>query len=187
MKKILALFLTIVMAFSLFACGTKNVSPERAAKNALNSYLDELPTKSVNPNNPMDTTIQFVDFIQEKYSYSIISFEITNDTSANAIVAINNRDLGTSFATTTAFFILYAFGAAFSENPPTDDELNDYYKSLLTESFDGAPIVTTNVSIALENINGSWQVTSVADNIYDAVSGNLWSAIEELANEFPAE
>ena len=158
MKKIISFFLACVMMFGLFGCSSIP-SPETS----VDIYLSDLSNFFIFEEAQElglvgEDKIEFDwnNYIKEDYTYEILSSSITKENQATVEVKIINKDLGLAFTKTTGEFILYAFGAAFSENPPSDEELQKLYIETLKNNKNSSNFIETNYAFELILVDNNW-------------------------------
>lgn len=182
MKKILALILTLCMILCFVGCGT-SPKPEDAVKDYFITAANTLYENQAEQADIADSPINWVETMTKDFQYTIINID-TQDSVSKITIKVSNKDLGTGFGTATTEYLGYAFGVAFSDNPPSEEEMEQQYTNYLIQAFEEAPMVSATGVIELELKDKAWVVKNVDENIEDIVTGRLFSAINDLANSF---
>ncbi|MDO4377928.1 MAG: DUF5105 domain-containing protein [Erysipelotrichia bacterium] len=185
MKKILTILLSLTMILSLTACAQK---PETAVK----EFLDKC--KSGNLEEIADYNDEVLDeeyaeifkSIISNVTYKISGAEQTADDEAIVKTQITTVDMSETFQNIISETLTWAFGQALSGKEPTEEETYDKMMELFNSSVEKNKDKTKTFDLDIQVIkdsDGKWQV-DIDDDLIDALSGGLYSSVEEMLLEY---
>lgn len=202
MKKALAIGLILAMTLTLSGCGSK---PETAVDkffSAVKTYDSEAITKALSPSatdglgsaseyleiSEDPIAAPFMDYLKgnaAKITYDVTGTKIDGDT---AIVTVKCKYVDGSqlFDQIIQELFTKLMTAAFSGQELTEEQMTQIGVDLLNEKLEAATETFTEktIDIACVNIEDTWYVSTVSDEMADVVSSNLFSAAKELSESF---
>lgn len=206
-KKLTFTILLAVSALVLVACGGKG--PDKTAESFLEAYkvidVKEM-TKYVSEDiieSLEEESEDIDDILNEEMKKSLgrytseLKYEIKdivmNEDESEAILDVDfiYADGGKAIANSMGEVLGELMGLAFSEEEPTDEEVNDVLSSILIRNLDENEITKENKSgtITLNKNDGGWIITEMDDNVLNVltigiVDGlNNWNPLENLEPE----
>lgn len=185
---VLLLILSLA-AFSLIGCGASGETPEQAVSNALTALRDLDHDKMeqyivfdelIDDAEEMAEDEEFEKLLFNRLSFDIISSSEDGDT-ATVSTEISNIDMVEILGQYFIEVFELAFSNAFSEDPLSEEELDELIEEMLIEMLqdDGAVMATTTVDIKLVKSDSTWKI-QIDEMFQDAVLGGLLTAIQEL-------
>ena len=175
MKKIISLVLVgALMALCLASCGTHSAAKALdemllTVKNgdfAKAAVLEGTPL--TNENNEM------LSAMYKSFSYSIGEVKENEDGTASVAITIDTVDMGAVFAA----FLEEAI--ANMDNPDWGDEEANFIAALGAED---APRIEFAIDVAMENVDGTWEIADENEAFIDALCGGLISSLSGLIGE----
>ena len=123
---------------------------------------------------------EFEKLLFNRLSFDIISSSEDGDT-ATVSTEISNIDMVEILGQYFIEVFELAFSNAFSEDPLSEEELDELIEEMLIEMLqdDGAVMATTTVDIKLVKSDSTWKI-QIDEMFQDAVLGGLLTAIQEL-------
>ena len=178
MKKLFALLMLLVMAFSLTACGKQ--SAEAYIKNELDQFKKGEGLES----SAEDLSPEVLQELLDNFSYNILSSTEDGD-NATVEVEITNLDMITAVNNWLGQLLIFAFDQSLqSDNEQlSEEELNAVMYDMLYACMTAEDIkpVTTPLSLNLLRVDGQWQLDSVSMNkLTDAMMGGFFTAMATL-------
>lgn len=193
MKKILLLFLVMVLSLGLIGCGAATgESPEQAVKNAIDAikagdsekasvYMDYDKLLLAGDEENDDTTEQskkMAQLILNHLDYKILSSSEEGDT-ATVRTEITNIDMSKVMADFISQLVTLAFSGLSEEQ--LDEKCIEIYTDLINQ--ENNKTVTNTVDIKLSKHEGKWTI-NWSDDLADAFMGGLLSYSEEMKDSF---
>ena len=185
MKKLLTVLLSLAMILSMTACGQK---PETAVKEFLDKCkggnLEEIA--DYNDEVLEEEYTEIFKSIISNVTYKITGTEQTADDEAVVKAQITTIDMSETFQTIISETLTWALGQAFSGKEPTEEEAYDKMMEFFNNSVEKNKDKTKTFDIDIQVIkdsDGKWKV-DVDDDLIDALSGGLYSSVEEMLLDF---
>ena len=202
MKKAIALVLILALTLSLTACGSK---PETAVDkffSAVKTYDSEAMTNALIP-TATDGLGSASEYLKEstdpiaapfmeylKGNAAKITYEVTgakvNGDEATVTVKCKYVDGSQLFAKIIQELFTELMTAAFSGKELTEAQMTQIGVDLLNKNLSTATETFTEktIDISCVNVDGTWYVANVSDEMADVVSSNLFTAAKGLADSF---
>lgn len=195
MRKKIGFVVVIMLVLSLIlaGCGAKPVeeqgeSPQQAvtaALTALSSLDFETAQKYFTYEEllgeeagELADTDESAEFFFNRLSFTVKSAAINGD-SATVTTEITNIDMLSVFTEYIQQVFILALSNAFSENPMTEEELEEKFQQMFLGFLsDETNLVTTTVDIQLTKSGTSWKI-AVNEELQDAILGGLVTALKE--------
>lgn len=199
MKKLGILLMSLLVCFSLSACGSK---PDPTVTNfcdamkqydfnTMKKYVVDGDKNSIEDpfSSSEGMTEQTLNILKEcvsKMSYEIESSEVTDKT-AKVTVKFNYVDLSPVITDAVSEYMQQAFMMALSgANEETmetlfDNIFNEKYKTSETT------MITDSVEFECENTDNGWKISKVPDDVVNILSSNMVKAFEGFIGEGSSE
>jgi hypothetical protein len=202
MKKLLAIVLILVLTLALTGCGSK---PETAVDkffNAVKTYDSEAMTNTLAPSATdglgsaseyLEVTSDpvaapFLDYLKgnaAKITYDITETKIDGD-KATVTVKCKYVDGSQLFGKIIEELFTELLTAAFSGQELTEEQMTQIGVDLLNKNLTTTTETFTEKTIDIDcvNVDGTWFVNTVSDEMADVVSSNLFTATKDLQDSF---
>lgn len=215
MKKIIALFLVVLMAISLCACNmstsptetTPSTIPEETTSQVTAEAPVMTPTKESDMESEDDTPVNILELAKEEVHDALFreqnetTLKIVNRLFKNmeyivvdscvdgdeAVVTmwIMNINAGDAWVRTLENYAALSVENMLTNKQMTSEELYMTYLDELEDSFKAADMVIIPAIVEMEFENYQW-VWDFDDDVINAITGNLLAAIEgDLNDKFP--
>lgn len=178
MKKLFALLMLLVMAFSLSACG------KQSAEDYIRGELDSFKKGEGLESSAEDLSPEVLQELLDNFSYSILSSTEDGD-KATVEVEVTNLDMITAVNNWFGQIFILALDQSMlpAEEQMSEEELDALMYELLHACMTAEDIkpVTTPLSLNLLRVDGQWQLDSVSMNkLTDAMMGGFFTAMATL-------
>ena len=199
MKKLGVLLLSLLVCFSLSACGSK---PDptitnfcNAMKqydfNAMKEYVVDGDKDSVEDpfNNSEDITDETLNILKEcvsKMTYEIESSEVTDNT-AKVTVKFNYVDLSPVITDAVSEYMQQAFMMALSG--ANEETMATLFENTFIEKYKSSEttMITDSVEFECENTDNGWKISKVPDDVVNILSSNMVDAFEGFTGDDSSE
>lgn len=204
MKKVLCIFLVVVLCVSFSACGSSRASAESVVETAIQAFQTADSAKiseywgdgsvsvseSESPENA-EMTQQMMEAIAGGLTYSITGSEEDEAAgTATVTVEFTNIDMSTVISSWIGDMFSIAMQYAFvpEDQRPSDEELNQMYMDsfmpLIEENKDNT--VTNTAEIELTLVDDNWQIVYSEENL-DMMLGGMLSALSGISSALNGE
>ena len=185
MKRILAFLLTALMVFSLVSCGATAKAEATVEKmfDALKKADLEEAKKYVELDDSLEADEELQLFVKNlfgKLEYEIVSAKEVDKDTVNVVTKVTAVDLQPIMTSVIGEIM----EIAFSGTEMSDEEMNKKTEELIIEaaSKEDVAMVTTEVTLVVENKDGNWIV--VSDEAFaNALLGNIEESLDGLVGE----
>jgi|SRR5690554_4070276 len=192
MKKIIVIFFSVVLLFSVASCSSKE-NPEEVVANGLTAiknldlikmqkYIDSddiAEEEDILGDGFEDQDVEYVELLVKNLEYEIISSNIDDE---NAVVEtkITNIDMNIVMEE----YISQAFILAMSnigEEEVDEKEMQKEMEELFIEllSDEDVEMTTIDVDITLNDVDGQWKI-DLNNQLINAIFGGFMDVVEEL-------
>lgn len=128
---------------------------------------------------------EFYKIIFSKLSYKINS--VTKNEDGNIDIAVSVKNIDFSDITRKAFaeILKLSVGAIFTGQEPSDEEINNFMIEFYNKAINSeeAKYISTDIDLIFENTDGEMKLAA-NKTMENAITGGLFSALEELDNVF---
>lgn len=192
MKKIIVLFFSVMLLFSVASCSSKE-TPEEVVANGLTAIknLDLIKMQEYIDSDDIaeeddllgdgfeDQDVEYVELLVKNLEYEILGSSI-NDDEAVVETKITNIDMSIVMEE----YISQAFILAMSnigEEEVDEDELQKEMEELFIEllSDEDVEMTSIDVDITLNDVDGKWKM-DLNNELINALFGGFMDVIEEL-------
>ena len=178
MKKLITLFLMILLVFTACDSTTDRETPEQAVHNAVKA-IKELDKTTVDKyfnyvdmfENNDSTSNEELKLVVENIRYNILSSNINGN---NAV--INAEITNIDFVAVMQKYVADAFSVAFSGGDTSDEKMSDLLVSTIKEYKDKT--VTKTVEIMLTKGENGWNI-DLSNDLKNALLGGLTNLEED--------
>lgn len=202
MKKALAIGLILALTLALTGCGSK---PETAVDKffgAVKNYDAEAMTKALPPSETdnlgaaseylVETTdplaVPFMDYLKgnaSKITYEVTGTKVDGD---QATVTVNCKYVDGSAILGEIIQELFTefMTAAFSGQDLSEEEMQQIGVDLLKEKMETTTETFTEKTMDIDciQVDGTWYVKTVSDDLLDVLSSNLFTTAKEFSESF---
>lgn len=179
-KKLLGLLLAFTMVISLTACGQK---PEKAVDEFLkNCQKGKLPSYYQTYEQD-EQSEELIKIILSRMTYKIEDTNQISDNEAQVTVKITSIDMRTAMINVISDYMSWAMNQMLSgyyDQEQYDNKLMELFSKAIEDNKDKTVTFTINVKV-IKNSSGKWEV-NVEDTLVDALTGGLYSSIQDIAN-----
>jgi len=203
MKKAMAIGLILALTLALTGCGKSN--PEAAIDkffSAVKAYDSEAMSEALAPSETDNlgsaseylkestdpVAAPFMDYLKgnaAKITYEVTESKIDGDM-ATVTVKCKYVDGSQIFAKLIQELFAKLVTAEFSVKELTKEEITQLSVDLLNQNLATATetFIEKTFDISCVNVDGTWYVKTVSDEMADVVSSNLFTTTKELAGTF---
>lgn len=179
-KKLLGLLLAFTMVISLTACGQK---PEKAVDEFLkNCQKGKLPSYYQTYEQD-EQSEELIKIILSRMTYKIEDTNQISDNEAQVTVKITSIDMRTAMINVISDYVSWTMNQMLSgyyDQEQYDNKLMELFSKAIEDNKDKTVTFTINVKV-IKNSSGKWEV-NVEDTLVDALTGGLYSSIQDIAN-----
>lgn len=192
MRKIILLFISALLVFTLVACSSKE-TPKEVVEKGISAIknLDLIQIqKYFNAEDITDENDVFgEDFdIENAEIFALmtknISYEIINEDTGDKSATVEAKITNINMAIIMREFITQALILAFEQMGETEvdeEEMQKQMEDLLIDllSKEDNEMITTEVNIKLNEVDGEWKI-DLNDELVNALFGGLSSVVDEI-------
>lgn len=199
MKKLGILLMSLLVCFSLSACGSK---PDPTVTNfcdamkqydfnTMKKYVVDGDKNSIEDpfSSSEGMTEQTLNILKEcvsKMSYEIESSEVTDKT-AKVTVKFNYVDLSPVITDAVSEYMQQAFMMALSG--ANEETMETLFDNIFNEKYKASEttMITDSVEFECENTDNGWKISKVPDDVVNILSSNMVKAFEGFIGEGSSE
>ena len=199
MKKLGILLMSLLVCFSLSACGSK---PDPTVTNfcdamkqydfnTMKEYVVDGDNNSIEDpfSSSEGMTEQTLNILKEcvsKMSYEIESSEVTDKT-AKVTVKFNYVDLSPVITDAVSEYMQQAFMMALSG--ANEETMETLFDNIFNEKYKASEttMITDSVEFECENTDNGWKISKVPDDVVNILSSNMVKAFEGFIGEGSSE
>lgn len=199
MKKLGILLMSLLVCFSLSACGSK---PDPTVTNfcdamkqydfnTMKKYVVDGDKNSIEDpfSSSEGMTEQTLNILKEcvsKMSYEIESSEVTDKT-AKVTVKFNYVDLSPVITDAVSEYMQQAFMMALSG--ANEETMETLFDNIFNEKYKASEttMITDSVEFECENTDNGWKISKVPDDVVNILSSNIVKAFEGFIGEGSSE
>ncbi|MBS3991378.1 MAG: hypothetical protein KGZ51_04835 [Erysipelothrix sp.] len=192
MKKIILLFISTLLIFTLVACSSKE-TPKEVVEKGISAIknLDLIQIqKYFNADEISDENDVFgQDFdVENAEIFALmtknLTYEIINVNTNDKVATVETKITNINMAVIMKDFITQALILAFEQIGETEvdeEEMQKQMEDLLIEllSKEDNEMITTEVDIELNEVDGEWKI-DLNDELINALFGGLTSVVDEI-------
>lgn len=199
MKKLGILLMSLLVCFSLSACGSKpdptvtnfcdamkqydfNTMKEYVVDGDKNSIEDPFSSSE----GMTEQTLNILKECVSKMSYEIESSEVTDKT-AKVTVKFNYVDLSPVITDAVSEYMQQAFMMALSG--ANEETMETLFDNIFNEKYKASEttMITDSVEFECENTDNGWKISKVPDDVVNILSSNMVKAFEGFIGEGSSE
>jgi len=195
MKRIVGLILAFSMVFCLFGCGAESAAKEAVCGmmeafkvldfDTAGKYVSLDEIKVGEDTADSETGKAMLKTVFEKLEYEILSTQVVDDNTVKVKTKITAVEMASVISEYAAAALQYAFSYAFSQEKPSDEEIQqkntEFFMDAVKNNIEKT--ATSEVDITVVNEDGAWKVKA-DDEFSDALLGGLRAAVEKLEDSF---
>lgn len=199
MKKLGILLMSLLVCFSLSACGSKpdptvtnfcdamkqydfNTMKEYVVDGDKNSIEDPFSSSE----GMTEQTLNILKECVSKMSYEIESSEVTDKT-AKVTVKFNYVDLSPVITDAVSEYMQQAFMMALSG--ANEETMETLFDNIFNEKYKASEttMITGSVEFECENTDNGWKISKIPDDVVNILSSNMVKAFEGFIGEGSSE
>ncbi len=207
MKKIFNCLIVLALGLALSGCSSNTAQPQDTVDQFIEYAIDfnfadmygliengdamalDQVDEMLYPTDEEDDYAQyFIDYLKDnaqKIQYEVVSSEVDGE---NAVVTVECTyvDGGTVLVKTMQQYFIQALSQAFSGVELTDEEYSQMFIDIMDEQIATYQENTLSATVVFElvNIDGTWYISDVSDEIADVILSGFITGASQLEDTF---
>ncbi len=192
MKKIIVLFLSVLLLFAIASCSSKE-TPEEVVDNGLTAIINldlitmqkYFDSEDISEEDDIfgdgfeDQNIENVELLVKNLEFEIISSSIDDDEAIveTKITNINMSIVMEEYITQAFILAMSSIGEEEVDEDAMQKEMEELFTELLSE--ENVEMITIDVDIKLNDVDGNWKI-DLNDELINALFGGFMDVVEQL-------
>lgn len=192
MKKIIVLFLSVLLLFAIASCSSKE-TPEEVVDNGLTAIINldlitmqkYFDSEDISEEDDIfgdgfeDQNIENVELLVKNLEFEIISSSIDDDEAIveTKITNINMSIVMEEYITQAFILAMSSIGEEEVDEDAMQKEMEELFTELLSE--EDVEMITIDVDIKLNDVDGNWKI-DLNDELINALFGGFMDVVEQL-------